>query len=197
MSRRIAFFDFDGTITSRDTMLEMIRYTFGPGKFIFGFLLTSPFIVLYKLGIISNQAAKQLVLRFFFGKLASEKFNTLCKEYAEEAIPLVLRGKALKEIQQLKSQGASVVIVSASPENWLQPWCDANGLKLLATRMQVREGVITGKIDGLNCYGEEKVRRIRESFDLSQYEQIFCYGDTNGDKPMLELATVSFFKPFR
>lgn len=197
MSRRIAFFDFDGTITSKDTMLEMIRYTFGPGKFMFGFMLNSPFIVLYKLGLISNHAAKQRVLRFFFGRLAAEKFNELCKEYAEEAIPLVLRGKALKEIMQLKSQGASVVIVSASPENWLAPWCEANGLKLIATRMQVQEGRITGKIEGLNCHGEEKVRRIRESFDLSKYDQIFCYGDTNGDKPMLELATVSFFKPFR
>lgn len=197
MSRRIAFFDFDGTITSKDTMLEMIRYTFGPGKFMFGFMLNSPFIVLYKLGLISNHAAKQRVLRFFFGKLAADRFNELCREYAEEAIPLVLRGKALKEIMQLKSQGASVVVVSASPENWLAPWCEANGLKLIATRMQVEKGHITGKIEGLNCHGEEKVRRIRESYDLSQYDQIFCYGDTNGDKPMLELATVSFFKPFR
>lgn len=197
MSRRIAFFDFDGTITTKDTLLEMIRYSFGPGKFMLGFLLNSPFIVAYMLGLIGNHVAKQQVLRFFFGKLSTEKFNALCREYAEEAIPLVLRGKAMKEIEKLRSIGASVIVVSASPENWLQPWCDAHGLQLLATRMQVSNGRITGKIEGLNCHGEEKVRRIRESFDLAQFDQVYCYGDTNGDKPMLELATVSFFKPFR
>lgn len=197
MSKRIAFFDFDGTITTRDTMLEMIRYTFGPWKFMLGFMLNSPFIVAYKLKLISNQVAKQQVLKYFFGKLGTEKFNALCKEYAEEGIPVVLRAKAMKEIELLKANGAAVVIVSASPENWLQPWCEANNLQLIATRMQVRNNRITGKIEGLNCHGEEKVRRIRETFDLSQYDQIYCYGDTNGDKPMLGLATVSFFKPFR
>lgn len=197
MSRRIAFFDFDGTVTTKDTMLEMIRYTFGPWKFMFGFMLNSPFIVAYKLKLISNHTAKQQVLKFFFGKLSIEKFNALCKEYAEEAIPVVVRAKAMKEIEMQKANGAAVIIVSASPENWLQPWCDANGLQLIATRMQVKSDRITGRIEGLNCYGEEKVRRIRQSFDLSQYDQIYCYGDTNGDKPMLGLATVSFFKPFR
>jgi HAD superfamily hydrolase (TIGR01490 family) len=197
VSRRIAFFDFDGTITTKDTLLEMIRYSFGSWKFMLGFMLNSPFIVAYKLGLISNHVAKQQVLRFFFGKMRTEKFNTLCREYAEQAIPVVVRAKALKEIELLKANGASVVVVSASPENWLKPWCDANGLQLLATRMQVKSDRLTGRIEGLNCHGVEKVRRIRESFDLSQYDQIFCYGDTNGDKPMLELATVSFFKPFR
>lgn len=178
-------------------MLEMIRYTFGPWKFMLGFMLNSPFIVLYKLGLISNHAAKQQVLKFFFGNLSTEKFNALCRDYAAEAIPIVVRGKALKEIELLKANGAAVIVVSASPENWLQPWCDANGLQLIATRMQVKNGRITGSIEGLNCHGEEKVRRIRESFDLTQFDQICCYGDTNGDKPMLGLATVSFFKPFR
>ncbi|MBO9633774.1 MAG: HAD-IB family hydrolase [Chitinophagaceae bacterium] len=197
MSRKIAFFDFDGTITTKDTMLEMIRYTFGSWRFMLGFMLKSPFIVAYKLKLISNHTAKQQVLKFFFGKMDKEKFNALCKEYAEEAIPVVVRAKAMKEIEMLKANGAAVIIVSASPENWLQPWCDANGLQLIATRMQVTSDRITGRIEGLNCHGEEKVCRIRQSFDLSQYDQIYCYGDTNGDKPMLDLATVSFFKPFR
>ena len=195
--RRIAFFDFDGTITTKDTMLEMIRYTCGPWKFMFGFLLNSPFILAYKLGIISNHVAKQQVLRFFFGKLSKKQFDELCRDYAERAIPLVVRGKALKEIELLKEKGAIIYVVSASPENWLQPWCQVNAVQLIATRMQVAEGRITGRIEGLNCHGAEKVRRIREAVDLSQFDQIFCYGDTKGDKPMLELATCSFYQPFR
>nr|WP_277349345.1 HAD-IB family hydrolase [Pseudoflavitalea sp. G-6-1-2] len=197
VSRRIAFLDFDGTITSKDTMLEMLRYTFGPWKFMLGFLLNSPFIVAYKLGIISNHDAKQRVLRFFFGKFPVEKFNAFCLDYAVRAMPLVVRGKALHEIGLLKGQGAEIVVVSASPENWLRPWCDEMEVQLLATRLEVKDGRITGNIAGQNCYGEEKVRRIREAYDLSQYQQIWCYGDTSGDKPMLELATFCFYKPFR
>jgi phosphoserine phosphatase len=70
-------------------------------------------------------------------------------------------------------------------------------VKLIASRMEVKDEMITGKIDGRNCHGEEKKRRIQEAFDLSAYQEIYCYGDTKGDKPMLSLATSAFYKPFR
>ncbi len=197
MSRSIAFFDFDGTITTKDTLLEIFKYRHGKAKFYFGFLLNSPFLVAYKAGVISNQLAKERTLQFFFGGMKEADFNTFCEQFAAEAIPSLIREKALKEIDKLKRAGAEVVIVSASPENWLRPWCASLNLPLLATRLEVNKEKITGKIKGNNCHGEEKVRRIREAYDLSQYNSIYCYGDTSGDKPMLALATHSFYQPFR
>jgi len=41
------------------------------------------------------------------------------------------------------------------------------------------------------------VRRILAAYDLSQYDEVYAYGDTKGDKPMLGLATIAFYKPFR
>jgi HAD superfamily hydrolase (TIGR01490 family) len=197
VSRSIAFFDFDGTITTKDTLLEIFKYRHGKAKFYFGFLLNSPFLVAYKAGVISNQLAKERTLQFFFGGMKEADFNTFCEQFAAEAIPSLIREKALKEIDKLKRAGAEVVIVSASPENWLRPWCASLNLPLLATRLEVNKEKITGKIKGNNCHGEEKVRRIREAYDLSQYNSIYCYGDTSGDKPMLALATHSFYQPFR
>ena len=70
-------------------------------------------------------------------------------------------------------------------------------LRLLGTKLMTRNGKITGKIDGKNCHGSEKVCRIEERYNLSDYTDIYCYGDTRGDKPMLELGTIKFYKPFR
>lgn len=197
MSRPIAFFDFDGTITTKDTLLEIFKYRHGKAKFYFGFLLNSPFLVAYKAGVISNQLAKERTLQFFFGGMKEADFNTFCEQFAAEIIPSLIREKALKEIDKLKQAGAEVVIVSASPENWLRPWCATLNLPLLATRLEVNKDKITGKIKGNNCHGEEKVRRIREAYDLTQYNSIYCYGDTSGDKPMLALADHAFYQPFR
>ena len=197
MSRPIAFFDFDGTITTKDTLLEIFKYRHGKARFYLGFLLNSPFLVAYKAGIISNQLAKEKTLKLFFGGMKVDEFNAFCGQFAAEIIPSLVRKKALREIDQLKQAGAEVVIVSASPENWLQPWCATLNLPLLATQLEVHNNTITGKIKGNNCHGEEKVRRIKEAYDLSDYKEIYCYGDTSGDKPMLALATYAFYQPFR
>ncbi len=197
MSKPIAFFDFDGTITTKDTLLEIFKYRHGSAKFYFGFLLNSPYLVAYKAGVISNQLAKEKTLRFFFGGMDEAAFNTFCEQFAAEKIPALIRPKALEEIEKLKQAGAEVVIVSASPENWLRPWCQSLGVKLMGTRLEVQHNKITGKITGNNCHGEEKVRRINEAYNIADYKEIYCYGDTSGDKPMLALGTHSFYQPFR
>ena len=53
----------------------------------------------------------------------------------------------------------------------------------------------TTKIDNNNA--EEKVARIKAAYNLADYDEIYCYGDSNGDKAMLALGTKAFYKPFR
>lgn len=197
MNPKIAFFDFDGTITTKDTLLEFIKYSKGSFRFYLGFLLNSPWLIAYKLKVISNQQAKEKVLAFFFRNTPLDAFQELCDRFAAEIVPGLLRVKALQEIARLQAAGASVVIVSASPENWIKSWADQIGASLLATRLEIADQRLTGKIQGHNCYGEEKPRRIQETYTLSDYREIYTYGDTSGDMPMLRLGTASFFKPFR
>ena len=197
MKKRIAFFDFDGTITTHDSMFEFIKFYKGNFRYFLGFAVNAFFIVAWKTGIISNQVAKEQVLTHFFKNTPEQFFQNKADEFAATYISRLVRSKALKEIERLKNTGAEVVIVSASAENWIAAWCREHGLQLLATRLAIKNGRLTGKIDGFNCHGTEKVNRIKAAFKLSEYDEIYCYGDTKGDKPMLGLATFSFYKPFR
>lgn len=197
MSQRIAFFDFDGTITTKDTLLEMIKFQRGTFRFYLGFLLNSPYLVAYKLKFISNQLAKEKVLRYFFRNTSLEQFQQQCDVFATTVVPSLIRPKAITEIQKLQAAGAEVVIVSASANNWIRGWCQTMQVKLISTELEVVKGNLTGKISGRNCHGQEKVRRITNAYDLTSYHEIYCYGDTSGDKPMLKLGSIAFYKPFR
>ncbi len=197
MKKSIAFFDFDGTITNRDTLLEFIRFAKGNARFLLGFLVHSPYIAAYKLKLISNQRAKEKVLKHFFGGMSQHHFNELAKKFSGDELPGLIRKGALEEIIKLKAEGTEVVVVSASPENWIRYWTDGLGLTLLASSLDVEDDKITGRLAGMNCHGKEKVRRILEKYDIGQFAVIHAYGDTTGDLPMLELAHVPHFKPFR
>ena len=197
MSGAIAFFDFDGTITTKDSLLEFIKFAKGKSAFYTGFMLHTPVLVAYKLKIISNQRAKEMMLQYFFGKMPVEKFTKYCVDFSREVLPSLIRPKAMKEIGTLKEKGFEVVIVSASPECWLKYWCDQHHVKCIATRLVIANNKITGRVDGVNCHGEEKVTRIKLEYDLNNFSSIYCYGDTSGDRPMLALGTARFYKPFR
>lgn len=196
MKKEIAFFDFDGTITTKDTLLEFIKSSKGRFRFLIGFLLTSPYLIAYKLQIISNQTAKEKILSFFFHNTTVEKFHEYCKAFSRNALEQLVRPKAMKEIRQLQQNNVTVVVVSASPENWIQDWAGNNNLQLIASRLEIKNGKLTGKILGKNCHGDEKVSRICEVYNLSEYNIVAAYGDSKGDKPMLQLATNAFYKPF-
>jgi HAD superfamily hydrolase (TIGR01490 family) len=197
LKRRIAFLDFDGTITTKDTLLETIKFQKGIFLFYFGFIITSPFLIAYKLKLIKNSTAKEKVLQFFFNKMPLSSFQLKCDDFASQKLPSLIRPKALVEINKLKEKNAEVVIVSASAKNWLQQWCNAVGAKLICTNLEIKNEKLTGRIEGENCHGKEKVKRIHAAYNLSEFDEIYCYGDSSGDRPMLSLATFPFFKPFR
>lgn len=195
--KAIAFFDFDGTITFKDTLLEIIKFQHGRAGLYKGLLAISPWLLAMKLKLVTNQAAKERLLSHFFKGMPAKDFQILCDRFSGECLPALIRPGALKEIERLRKEETPVVIVSASPENWISGWCKANNLVCIATRLEETGNILTGRIAGKNCHGIEKVRRIREKFDLSAYTDIFCFGDTKGDKPMLSLATFAYYKPFR
>jgi phosphatidylglycerophosphatase C len=195
--KKIAFFDFDGTITSKDTLLEVIKHQKGKASFYTGFLLNSPVLVGLKLKLVSNQAAKERMLKYFFKGVDFESFQQGCDRFIDEVLPAIIRPTAIQEIDKLKGEGFEIVVVSASPANWIKKWADANGLGLIATKLQTADNLLTGYIDGINNNGIEKAVRINAEFDLTMYSEIYCYGDSSGDKAMLALGTKSFYKPFR
>lgn len=194
--RNIAFFDFDGTITTGDSFMKFIRFVVGDIRFMLGMMLLSPVLVAYKLKLIPNYAAKQRVLSYFFKGMSEAQFQSAARDYSLTNIDTILRPKAMAKIAWHKGQGHKIVLVSASIESWLKPWCDQHGLDLIATKPEIKGGMITGKLFTRNCYGMEKVRRIKEKYNLDDYDYIYAYGDSRGDKELLELADESFYQPF-
>jgi len=194
--RKIAFFDFDGTITQKDTLFELIKFVKGKAAMFFGLLLLSPWFGLFILKLLPNWKLKQKVLSYFFRGMSAEAFQNYCGEFSNEALPKLLKRDALSQIREFRTMGVQVVIVTASAENWVHPWCAANDIRVIGTRLEVVNSRLTGKLMGKNCYGSEKVARISKEFDLSMFDEIICYGDSKGDQAMLEIANSPNYKAF-
>ena len=192
--RKVYVFDFDGTLTSRDTLLEFIRYACGTRAFALGFLRHAHLLVLMKLHLYPNWKAKQRIFSYFFKGMDQKAFDSLCQHFADDNRHL-LRPEGIQTLQQAKAEGAEVLIVSASIDNWVQPFFpDAN---VLGTKIEVVNGSLTGRFLTKNCYGQEKVNRILALYpDRSTYHLI-AYGDSRGDKELLSFADEPHFKPFR
>ena len=193
----IAFFDFDGTITTDDSLIKFIRFVVGDVKTLWGMIILSPMLVVYKLKLIPNYKAKQMMLSYFFKGMNEHQFQKVAEEYSLKHIDTILRPKAMERITWHKDLGHKVIIVSASIECWIRAWCDQNDLDLIATRLEIKDDLMTGKFLTKNCYGIEKVNRVKEAYNLDDYDRIYAYGDSRGDKELLGLADKSFYKLFR
>jgi HAD superfamily hydrolase (TIGR01490 family) len=192
----IAFFDLDGTVTSKDTLPALLKFIKGKIRYYAGLIILSPVLTLYVLGFISNHRAKEILLSHFLKGMDLDKFNFLCRKFVETKLPFLLRKEALHEIRRHIKNNTQVVIVSASPENWVLPWCNRYNIACIATKLEVVNNRLTGKIEGKNCHGTEKARNILKAYNLSHYSKIYAYGNSRGDLPMLSLATDSYYKPF-
>ncbi len=192
----IAFFDFDGTITTKDTMIELIKFHHGKYRLLTGLAMLSPWLIAMKLKIISHQKAKEKMLSWFFKGFSESKFSKICQLFVQKKLPLLINKRALQKINDHNANGDEIVVVSASATNWIKGWCDDQGLKCIATQLEIADGKLTGKLAGINCNYNEKASRIIKEYDLINYLPVYCYGDSDGDKAMLHLATKAFYKSF-
>jgi len=195
MPAGLALFDFDGTLTDRDTMLAFCRHVRGTPRFAVGMLWLSPMLVAMKLGVVANERAKVIFLRHFLGGMSRSELAAQAGSFAG-IVDGWLRPGAMDRLRWHVEQGHDVRIVSASLDVWLLPWAARNGIEVLCTRGRFDCDIFTGDLDGPNCNGDEKVARARGAFDLDSYDEVHAYGDTSGDQPMLAIATHPTFRPF-
>lgn len=198
MKERIAVFDFDGTITTKDTLLEFIRYAKGTLLFCWGFILFSPLLVAYKMRLYPNWKVKERIFSYFFWGMPVVQFNALCEGFYKNKGKELLREDACATIRKHLSQGDSVIIVSASIRDWVLPFGKALGVDtVIGTEVAVSlSGNLTGKFLTRNCYGMEKVERIKRLYpDYGAYTWI-AYGDSAGDRQLLDFADEKHYKIF-
>lgn len=191
----LAVFDFDGTLTNRHTFWRYIRFIHGPYFFWVNIFFLSPLIFTVLLGIIPIMQARRKFIHHFLSGIDIEIEKAMAKYYVNEYLPLYLRPQALRRLDWHQSQGHLVALVSNSPENYLKIWGKQINFDIVCgTRLGIHGKKLSGDVVGRDCVGEEKVRRLREILpDLDRY-QIYVYGDSSGDYPMLSIATFPFYR---
>lgn len=194
---KLALFDFDGTITRKDSLAEFVIFTKGRWNYYAGLFALAPVLVLFKTGLIPNWRAKEKLLSYFFKGMPIDEFQNECNEFVARRLPEIIRVRALEKIDDYLKSGFRIIVVSASPENWVKVWTDSRKMECIATRLEVSERKLTGKIAGKNCHGVEKVDRICKLVDISAFSDVHTYGDSRGDQAMLDLGKRRFYKPFR
>ncbi|MEB3359813.1 MAG: HAD-IB family hydrolase [Synechococcales bacterium] len=193
----VALFDFDGTLTCSDSFLPFLQTMVSPWQYWSRMLLLSPILGGYGLKLVSNWKAKEAVLAQFVKGRAEADLAKLGDRFAQQGIPKLLRPEAVKRLRWHQQQGHRTILVSASLEAYLIPWAREMGFEqVVSTRLECRDGALTGRLFGRNCYGDEKVERLREVLgDFSQY-RIYAYGDSRGDREMLSIADHPYYRQF-
>ena len=196
-SRPIVAFDFDGTLTVRDSFNAFLRWRVPPGRFNAGLLRLAPALASYAFRRDRGRLKAAAVKEFLAGMTAAEVTEEAAR-FCDQAWDGFMRPDALECWRGWKIKNARLVIVTASPAITVEPWARRLGADdLLGTRLKCdADGKILGPLAGENCRALEKVVRLRERFGEG-VTLAAAYGDTTGDAEMLQIAEEAGFRRFK
>ena len=192
----IAAFDFDGTITTHDSLLPFLRTVVGTTRFCLNLAKLIPIYMAYQLGTKNNHQAKQQLLHFFLQQQSYEQLLALGETFAQQYIPQIIRPESLPRLRWHQAQNHRCILVSAGLGIYLQPWAKSVGFDdLICTQVVVdANGFTNGDIDGVNCFGPEKVKRLTNMLGPKNQYTLYAYGDSRGDRELLELADFKYYR---
>lgn len=197
----VAAFDFDGTLTRRDTLLPYLARVVGWPRFALALLRGLPWLVGHAFRLVPNHVAKARLLRLTLAGTALETIDAWNQRWLAESLPWQLQPWTLERLAWHRQSGHCCVLVSASPDIYLEPV--ARQLQfdaLLCTRMEVLDCRLTGEMSSPNCHGEQKVIRLKawlaDRFGphVDRRLTLYAYGDSRGDLPMLQMAAHAFYR---
>ncbi|MNK56206.1 2-hydroxy-3-keto-5-methylthiopentenyl-1-phosphate phosphatase [compost metagenome] len=193
--KKLYLFDFDGTLTYKDTMFLFLKF-YNPAKYSFQFLKHVPLFVLLKVKLASAEAVKKSFISSILKDESKYQIEKKAKLFFEENYPSLFRENALDFINNINRENTESYIVSASLDIWVKPFAEKFNMKLLSTEAEFQNDIFTGKFVGKNCNKEEKVNRIKTELGDKKYDKIIAFGDTSGDKAMFKFANESHYRFF-
>jgi len=195
MNRKLYLFDFDGTLTKKDTLFDFLKSSF-PSKYAKIYILFIPFFILSKLKFIEPGKVKEKFIGSFLKGKSFVEINNLAQLYFNKNYPNIIHPKADEYIKSINNYNDKF-IVSASLDLWIKPFADYYGMGLICTNAEFDEhGFYTGIFASKNCNNDEKRYRIEKEIDLSLYDEVIVFGDTEGDKAMFSLSTKKYYRYF-
>lgn len=199
MKKKIAAFDFDGTLINGDSFIKFSLYACGKWRFLSAILRCIHILFLYKIKLYPNWKAKETLFSKMFKGRQLDKFNTLANEFFANEGHDIFNQSAVKCVQEHQGNGCRVIIVSASPKNWVVPFAEHLGIDtVLSTEVEIDDnGRLTGKFSNKNCYGGEKVLRLQKELGERESYYLYAYGDSRGDKEMLIFADEGYYRKFQ
>lgn len=193
--KKLYCFDFDGTLTYKDTMFLYLKF-YNSSKFRIQFVKHIPLFILLKLKLADTEKVKKSFIGSILKGQLQTKIENKSKLFFEEYYPKILRENALDFIGNIDKENTDSLIVTASLDIWTKPFAEKLQMKLVATQAEFKNGIFTGNFIGKNCNGEEKLERIKTEINGAKYDKIIAFGDTSGDKPMLQWANEGHYQFF-
>ncbi len=192
--RDVAAFDFDGTLTKGGSVVPFLVAATSRRRVLDAVASLAPRLL--HGAVASGPAAdraKEALFERVLGGLPTDHLATVGPVFAEAHLRRRLRRDVADRLEWHRDRGDRVVIVSASPEAYVGPAGRLLGSDaVVATRLESVDGVLTGRYDGANCRGDEKLRRLRRWIEESgeRPERLWAYGNSRGDLRMLAAADV-------
>ncbi len=190
----LALFDFDGTITTKDTYTKFIMASTPKFRLVLGYIFLLPVIFLYKCNLFPASKLRPIITWVSFKNRKQSDISSITTDFVNNYLPTVIRNKMLQKIKWHQNNGDEVYVVSASLSPYLNLWCSEHGIKVLCSELELINGKFSGKYISGDCSGDRKVSIIHSKLNLSVFNKVFAYGDTNEDLAMLSLADVKYFK---
>jgi HAD superfamily hydrolase (TIGR01490 family) len=190
----LALFDFDGTITFGDTWTPFMRMAVRPSRRVTGRILVAPSYIAYRFGAAHVGRVRETAARIGFSGEPASRIRDLGRQYASQTLSRMVRPEAADRLDWHRARGDEIVVVSASLDVYLAPWCTERGLACICTTLEERDGKLTGRCLHGDCSADEKVRRIRAQYQLTSYDEIYAYGDSDDDRPMLDIADKQYYR---
>ncbi|MCD9617732.1 HAD-IB family hydrolase [Chryseobacterium gleum] len=193
--KKLYCFDFDGTLTYKDTMFMYLKF-YDSTKYRIQFLRHVPLFILLKLKLAETEKVKKSFIGSILKGQSQEKIEQKSKQFFDQHYPKIVRENALDFIKNIDRNNTQSLLVTASLDIWVKPFAEELKMELVSTRAEFKNGVFTGNFIGKNCNGKEKLIRIKEEINDSKYDKIIAFGDTSGDRPMLKWANEGHYQFF-
>ena len=184
---KLAIFDFDGTLYAKDSLIEIWKF------FLRKYPLTLLYfpvqftgLLLFKLKIIDAKKFKELFV-IYLSRISEEEILKGLEEFWTREYPLNFHNELLHYLSDIKSKGLKTVCLSASPDLFLHQICVMLQIDVLISTHMVHEN---GKyrIQGKNCRGDEKIKRIQDHFKDHDIELEYVFSDNWDDQELRKMA---------